>query len=156
MPSGEQVPCLGIQAGRALPCLLNALPGSAPEHPSSRPGGRCLASTASLSPRPSVLVVSVQQLLEDGADPCAADDKGRTALHFASCNGNDQIGESWAGGREQGWPRCWGKICVCTARVGARPSRHSGNIYSGPRAPAGQTSFPLFRVLFVCGVTYKQ
>lgn len=33
----------------------------------------------------------MQQLLEDGADPCAADDKGRTALHFASCNGNDQI-----------------------------------------------------------------
>ncbi|XP_071465595.1 ankyrin repeat domain-containing protein 54 isoform X1 [Marmota flaviventris] len=32
-----------------------------------------------------------QQLLEDGTDPCAADDKGRTALHFASCNGNDQI-----------------------------------------------------------------
>lgn len=40
----------------------------------------------------------MQQLLEDGADPCAADDKGRTALHFASCNGNDQIGESWGGG----------------------------------------------------------
>uniref|UniRef100_A0A8D1R5F1 Ankyrin repeat domain-containing protein 54 n=1 Tax=Sus scrofa TaxID=9823 RepID=A0A8D1R5F1_PIG len=36
-------------------------------------------------------VETVQQLLEDGADPCAADDKGRTALHFASCNGNDQI-----------------------------------------------------------------
>uniref|UniRef100_A0A8C6DZE6 Ankyrin repeat domain-containing protein 54 n=1 Tax=Moschus moschiferus TaxID=68415 RepID=A0A8C6DZE6_MOSMO len=35
--------------------------------------------------------VHVQQLLEDGADACAADDKGRTALHFASCNGNDQI-----------------------------------------------------------------
>ncbi|KAL2775630.1 ankyrin repeat domain-containing protein 54 isoform 1 [Daubentonia madagascariensis] len=35
--------------------------------------------------------VHVQQLLEDGTDPCAADDKGRTALHFASCNGNDQI-----------------------------------------------------------------
>uniref|UniRef100_A0A8C9BIG4 Ankyrin repeat domain-containing protein 54 n=1 Tax=Phocoena sinus TaxID=42100 RepID=A0A8C9BIG4_PHOSS len=35
--------------------------------------------------------VHVQQLLEDGADPRAADDKGRTALHFASCNGNDQI-----------------------------------------------------------------
>ncbi|KAF7240525.1 Ankyrin repeat domain-containing protein 54 [Varanus komodoensis] len=34
---------------------------------------------------------TVQQLLEDGADPCAADDKGRTALHFASCNGNDHI-----------------------------------------------------------------
>lgn len=36
-------------------------------------------------------VETVQQLLEDGADPCSADDKGRTALHFASCNGNDQI-----------------------------------------------------------------
>ncbi|XP_025062667.1 ankyrin repeat domain-containing protein 54 isoform X1 [Alligator sinensis] len=36
-------------------------------------------------------VMSVQQLLEDGVDPCAADDKGRTALHFASCNGNDRI-----------------------------------------------------------------
>uniref|UniRef100_A0A8B9W7Z5 Ankyrin repeat domain-containing protein 54 n=1 Tax=Bos mutus grunniens TaxID=30521 RepID=A0A8B9W7Z5_BOSMU len=36
-------------------------------------------------------VETVQQLLEEGADPCAADDKGRTALHFASCNGNDQI-----------------------------------------------------------------
>ncbi|XP_060101463.1 ankyrin repeat domain-containing protein 54 [Heteronotia binoei] len=34
---------------------------------------------------------TVQQLLEDGADPCASDDKGRTALHFASCNGNDHI-----------------------------------------------------------------
>ncbi|KAM9637642.1 ankyrin repeat domain-containing protein 54 isoform 1-T1 [Morphnus guianensis] len=37
------------------------------------------------------LTLSVQQLLEDGTDPCAADDKGRTALHFASCNGNDHI-----------------------------------------------------------------
>lgn len=45
----------------------------------------------------SSLALSVQQLLEDGADPCAADDKGRTALHFASCNGNDHIGE-WGGG----------------------------------------------------------
>ncbi|KAM6161760.1 ankyrin repeat domain-containing protein 54 isoform 1-T1 [Erethizon dorsatum] len=36
-------------------------------------------------------VETVQQLLDDGVDPCAADDKGRTALHFASCNGNDQI-----------------------------------------------------------------
>ncbi|KAL7982399.1 hypothetical protein Chor_009997 [Crotalus horridus] len=35
--------------------------------------------------------IHVMQLLEDGADPCAADDKGRTALHFASCNGNDRI-----------------------------------------------------------------
>ncbi|XP_007908467.1 ankyrin repeat domain-containing protein 54 [Callorhinchus milii] len=33
----------------------------------------------------------VTQILEDGIDPCAADDKGRTALHFASCNGNDSI-----------------------------------------------------------------
>lgn len=41
----------------------------------------------------SYLVASVMQLLEDGADPCAADDKGRTALHFASCNGNDRIGK---------------------------------------------------------------
>ncbi|KAF6338769.1 ankyrin repeat domain 54 [Rhinolophus ferrumequinum] len=38
-----------------------------------------------------MLTMWKQQLLEDGADPCAADDKGRTALHFASCNGNDQI-----------------------------------------------------------------
>lgn len=45
----------------------------------------------------SSLALSVQQLLEDGADPCAADDKGRTALHFASCNGNDHIGE-WGEG----------------------------------------------------------
>ncbi|XP_063010578.1 ankyrin repeat domain-containing protein 54 isoform X3 [Melospiza melodia melodia] len=36
-------------------------------------------------------MIWTQQLLEDGADPCAADDKGRTALHFASCNGNDHI-----------------------------------------------------------------
>lgn len=36
-------------------------------------------------------VETVQYLLMDGVDPCAADDKGRTALHFASCNGNDGI-----------------------------------------------------------------
>ncbi|XP_058720406.1 ankyrin repeat domain-containing protein 54 isoform X4 [Poecile atricapillus] len=36
-------------------------------------------------------MIWTQQLLEDGTDPCAADDKGRTALHFASCNGNDHI-----------------------------------------------------------------
>ncbi|XP_039622385.1 ankyrin repeat domain-containing protein 54 isoform X1 [Polypterus senegalus] len=34
---------------------------------------------------------TVQKLLDEETDPCAADDKGRTALHFASCNGNDQI-----------------------------------------------------------------
>ncbi|XP_006890277.1 PREDICTED: ankyrin repeat domain-containing protein 54 [Elephantulus edwardii] len=36
-------------------------------------------------------VDTVQELLNNSVDPCAADDKGRTALHFASCNGNDQI-----------------------------------------------------------------
>ncbi|XP_059809511.1 ankyrin repeat domain-containing protein 54-like isoform X3 [Hypanus sabinus] len=36
-------------------------------------------------------VETVSQLLEGGADPCVADDKGRTALHFASCNGNSSI-----------------------------------------------------------------
>uniref|UniRef100_A0A8C0YDQ4 Ankyrin repeat domain-containing protein 54 n=1 Tax=Cyprinus carpio carpio TaxID=630221 RepID=A0A8C0YDQ4_CYPCA len=33
----------------------------------------------------------VRRLLEEDTDPCAADDKGRTALHFSSCNGNDTI-----------------------------------------------------------------
>ncbi|KAL7860418.1 hypothetical protein AOLI_G00167670 [Acnodon oligacanthus] len=33
----------------------------------------------------------VRRLLQDGIDPCAADDKGRTALHFSSCNGNESI-----------------------------------------------------------------
>lgn len=77
-----------------------------PEGPLRIPG-RPLGAAAWLTlPRsplaPSALVVSVQQLLEDGADPCAADDKGRTALHFASCNGNDQIGESGEGEGERG------------------------------------------------------
>lgn len=34
----------------------------------------------------------VRKLLQDDVDPCAADDKGRTALHFSSCNGNESIG----------------------------------------------------------------
>uniref|UniRef100_A0A3B4B1F8 Ankyrin repeat domain-containing protein 54 n=1 Tax=Periophthalmus magnuspinnatus TaxID=409849 RepID=A0A3B4B1F8_9GOBI len=34
---------------------------------------------------------TVRRLLEDDIDPCAADDKGRTALHFSSCNGNENI-----------------------------------------------------------------
>lgn len=34
---------------------------------------------------------TVRRLLQDKIDPCAADDKGRTALHFSSCNGNESI-----------------------------------------------------------------
>ncbi|TNN58575.1 Ankyrin repeat domain-containing protein 54 [Liparis tanakae] len=34
---------------------------------------------------------TVRKLLQDHTDPCAADDKGRTALHFSSCNGNESI-----------------------------------------------------------------
>ncbi|KAM9843223.1 ankyrin repeat domain-containing protein 54 [Aulostomus maculatus] len=34
---------------------------------------------------------TVRKLLQDDIDPCAADDKGRTALHFSSCNGNENI-----------------------------------------------------------------
>uniref|UniRef100_A0A3P9K724 Ankyrin repeat domain-containing protein 54 n=1 Tax=Oryzias latipes TaxID=8090 RepID=A0A3P9K724_ORYLA len=34
---------------------------------------------------------TVRKLLEEDVDPCAADDKGRTALHFSSCNGNNSI-----------------------------------------------------------------
>ncbi|KAG7279739.1 hypothetical protein CRUP_011671 [Coryphaenoides rupestris] len=34
---------------------------------------------------------TVRGLLLEDIDPCAADDKGRTALHFSSCNGNETI-----------------------------------------------------------------
>lgn len=34
---------------------------------------------------------TVRNLLLEDIDPCAADDKGRTALHFSSCNGNESI-----------------------------------------------------------------
>lgn len=34
---------------------------------------------------------TVRKLLQEDVDPCAADDKGRTALHFSSCNGNESI-----------------------------------------------------------------
>lgn len=71
-----------------MPCL------EGPRARLSTPGTEAQL-TLPLCPLLPALVVSVQQLLEDGTDPCAADDKGRTALHFASCNGNDQIGESW-------------------------------------------------------------
>ncbi|KAL2101051.1 hypothetical protein ACEWY4_002812 [Coilia grayii] len=36
-------------------------------------------------------VDTVRRLLEEDIDPCSADDKGRTALHFSSCNGNETI-----------------------------------------------------------------
>lgn len=109
-----------VPVALALPCMISALPGRAPEHPSI-PWDSSLANTVTPPPPPApVLVVPVQQLLEDGADPCSADDKGRTALHFASCNGNDQIGESWRGRSERleilvaSLRRCWGRP-VCTA-----------------------------------------
>ncbi|XP_064842634.1 ankyrin repeat domain-containing protein 54 isoform X2 [Oncorhynchus masou masou] len=34
---------------------------------------------------------TVRRLLQEDVDPCSADDKGRTALHFSSCNGNESI-----------------------------------------------------------------
>ena len=56
-------------------------------------------------------VVPVRNLLLEDIDPCAADDKGRTALHFSSCNGNESIGRSSGAARQVGWkyvvPR-WG------------------------------------------------
>lgn len=102
----------------------------------------------------------MQQLLEDGADPCAADDKGRTALHFASCNGNDQIGESWARGQgmelaKEHRGRGAGGRSVYTARVAASPSRHSGSIFSVPSVQQDKPLSP-YKVLFACGITYKQ
>lgn len=65
----------------------------------------------------------MQQLLEDGTDPCAADDKGRTALHFASCNGNDHIGEGglffiWIQHSSEVAPFC--SFCVKAANSGPR------------------------------------
>ena len=97
MPSGEQVPGGGyILEGLALPHIMDALLEGA-RSTLAHPQGCSLAKPPLSLLAPSALAVPVQQLLEDGADPCAADDKGRTALHFASCNGNDQIGESWGG-----------------------------------------------------------
>ena len=53
----------------------------------------------------------MRNLLLEDIDPCAADDKGRTALHFSSCNGNESIGRSSGAARLVGWkyvvPR-WG------------------------------------------------
>ncbi|KAL4658004.1 FAD-dependent oxidoreductase domain-containing protein 2 [Arapaima gigas] len=36
-------------------------------------------------------IETVRRLLQEDVDPCVADDKGRTALHFSSCNGNERI-----------------------------------------------------------------
>ncbi|UYV62762.1 ANKRD54 [Cordylochernes scorpioides] len=36
-------------------------------------------------------VCAVQKLLEAGVDPCTADDKKRTALHYAVCRGNPAL-----------------------------------------------------------------
>ncbi|XP_012576084.1 PREDICTED: ankyrin repeat domain-containing protein 54 isoform X1 [Condylura cristata] len=78
-------------------------------------------------------VETVQQLLEDGADPCAADDKGRTALHFASCNGNGQIG------------LCGGELtrqAVC-ADAGVAAARPGSRIFQRPAAAWPPLSRPL-------------
>lgn len=55
------------------------------------------------NPTPLCHIIKVRRLLEEEVDPCAADDKGRTALHFSSCNGNERIGESWGGRSVTGW-----------------------------------------------------
>lgn len=162
---------------------MGALPGRVPEHPLHPLGA---AAQLTLFPLPPSVLVSVQRLLEEGADPRAADDKGRTALHFASCNGNDEIGESWRGG--WGWPsslslEVLGEICCLHTRGGVRssPPEHVGlalpawrgepgeecdglHGWASPLARSGRVcSVPraaapqlLFRSLFGCGMTYKQ
>ena len=176
VPSEKQALCHGsprrasIQEGLAVPCIGSALPGRAPEYPSPSPGDCSLANTVtlSLSPLlPSALVVSVQQLLEDGADPCAADDKGRTALHFASCNGNDQIGESWSRGAGRGdacsshCPSLWTQHCQ--TGEGVSLGEEHDRLEVGPVPPDMQATFTqcqgcswtalVFRSLF--GVWYN-
>ena len=37
---------------------------------------------------------TVQKLLDSGVNPTRADEKGRTALHFATTKGNQQIGRA--------------------------------------------------------------
>ncbi|XP_028340340.1 ankyrin repeat domain-containing protein 54 isoform X4 [Physeter macrocephalus] len=90
-------------------------------------------------------VETVQQLLEDGADPCAADDKGRTALHFASCNGNDQIAASgpWSRPQSARWagehataPGGLHQPRPCHHHTAARRGPGGCPGPSGPHAPA--------------------
>ncbi|XP_013791330.1 ankyrin repeat domain-containing protein 54-like, partial [Limulus polyphemus] len=40
---------------------------------------------------PKVRNVIVQRLLDAGVDPCAADERQRTSLHFSACKGNVEI-----------------------------------------------------------------
>ncbi|XP_069593050.1 ankyrin repeat domain-containing protein 54 isoform X2 [Ranitomeya imitator] len=81
----------GGELAAGVPELLRAL-WEEPEKPRRSPGGR-VRSLRQHRYRlcPLARESYVQRLLDEGADPCAADDKGRTALHFASCNGNDKI-----------------------------------------------------------------
>lgn len=53
---------------------------------------KCLVSDVKEQWLKAVFWLPVRKLLQDDIDPCAADDKGRTALHFSSCNGNESIG----------------------------------------------------------------
>ena len=103
-----------------------------PSAPLPTPGAAAWLTPPLCLLAPSVLAVPVQQLLEDGADPCAADDKGRTALHFASCNGNDQIGESWGG-----WGGGLGEYS---------PFRGSGGQHTGVGAAGGEEGRTLPRL----------
>lgn len=49
--------------------------------------GKCLLSSSNLNN-----YTNVKKLLTNGVSANFADSRGRTALHFASCKGNAQIG----------------------------------------------------------------
>ncbi|MEE6518112.1 hypothetical protein FKM82_028825 [Ascaphus truei] len=107
-PGRPRSPAPGDLCVSAVPELLRVL-WEEPEGPRRSPGGRIKTHRPHRLHRPGPLgreshalrklreaangndLDTVQHLLDEGIDPCAADDKGRTALHFASCNGNDQI-----------------------------------------------------------------
>ncbi|XP_020838219.1 ankyrin repeat domain-containing protein 54 isoform X2 [Phascolarctos cinereus] len=77
------------RSGKLRPCRLRR---AARPHRRLGPTGREVHALKRLRESANANdLETVQQLLEDGVDPCTADDKGRTALHFASCNGSDQI-----------------------------------------------------------------
>ncbi|XP_036617991.1 ankyrin repeat domain-containing protein 54 [Trichosurus vulpecula] len=79
----------GERSGKLRPCRLRR---AARPHRRLGPTGREVHVLKRLRESANANdLETVQHLLEDGVDPCAADDKGRTALHFASCNGSDQI-----------------------------------------------------------------